>query len=232
MAPQHVQHHPELKNKPPLINKNTLTTMPKVQRKTPEEAEEVGPSTIINPDEAREHVIDLEASMLNIEERVKAGNTVNLLKETLNNMKTGLAATISSMETADIDIVLQSVKDKNVHVLSPRTETGEKLLNELLLSNEIPSASGVIQTVQGVDTLSRTDQELIGELFDSLKTAHDHLATASGLLGRLSHTLKPPQLMLLLKTSIRPLIQLRTAAGIELESLTDAPAELPDDQDE
>ena len=52
------------------------------------------------------------------------------------------------------------------------------------------------------------------------------------VLGRLSRTLKPPQLILLLKASIRPLIQLRAAAGIELESLTDAPAELLDDQDE
>ena len=58
---------------------------------------------------------------------------------------------------------------------------GEKLLNELLPSDEIPSASRVIQTVQGADTLSRTDQELIGELFDSLETAHDHLAMASGV---------------------------------------------------
>ena len=81
-------------------------------------------------------------------------------------------------------------------------------------------------------SLSKTDQELIAELFDSLETAHDQLATASGLLGRLSHTLKPPQLILVLKASIRPLIQLRTAAGIELESFTGAPAELPDDQDE
>ena len=205
--------------------------MPKAQRKTTEEAEEIGLSAVINPDEAREHVKDLEALMSNIEERVKAGNTVNLLNETLNNMKTRLVATIPSMETADIDIVLQAIKDKNFHVLSPRTETGEKLLDELLPSDYIPSASGVIQTVQGADTLSKTDQELIAELFDSLETAHDQLATASGLLGRLSHTLKPPQLILVLKASIRPLIQLRTAAGIELESFTGAPTELLDDQD-
>ena len=89
----------------------------------------------------------------------------------------------------------------------------------------------MIQTVQGADTLSKTDQVLIAELFDSLETAHDQLATASGLLGRLSCMLKPPQLILVLKASIRPLIQLRTAAGIELESFTGAPAELPDDQD-
>ena len=206
--------------------------MPKAQRKTSEEAEEIGLSAVINPDEAREHVKDLEALMSNIEERVKAGNTVNLLNETLNNMKTRLAATIPSMETADVNIILQAIKDNNFHVLSPRMETDEKLLDELLPSDDIPSTSGVIQTVQGADTLSKTDQELIAELFDSLEIAYDQLATASGLLGRLSHMLKPPQLILALKASIRPLIQLRTAAGIELESFTGAPAELPDDQDE
>ena len=62
--------------------------MPKAQRKTSEEAEEIGLSAVINPDEAREHIKDLEALMSNIEERVKAGNAVNLLNETLNNMKT------------------------------------------------------------------------------------------------------------------------------------------------
>ena len=95
------------------------------------------------------------------------------------------------MEAADVDIVLQAIKDKDFHVLSPRTEPGEKLLEELLLSDEIPSASGVVQAVRKAETLSKMDQELIVELFDSLETAHNQLATASGLLGRLSRTLKP-----------------------------------------
>ena len=38
--------------------------------------------------------------------------------------------------------------------------------------------------------------------------------------------------MLVLNASIRPLIQLRTAAGIEMESVTRGPAELLDDQAE
>ena len=50
-----------------------------------------------------------------------------------------------------------------------------------------------------------------------LETAHDQLTTASSLIGRLAHTLKPNQLMLVLKASIRPLIQLRTAAGADIE---------------
>ena len=96
----------------------------------------------------------------------------------------------------------------------------------------MPPASGVVQAVQGADTLSDADQELIVELFDSLETAHDQFATASGLIGRLSHTLKPGQLMIVLKASIRPLIQLRMAARLELDTTAQRPTELPEKQAE
>ena len=99
-------------------------------------------------------------------------------------------------------------------------------------SDEIPGALGVVQAVQGEDMLAETDQELIAELFDLLETAHDQLATACGLLGRLSRTLKPGQLMLLLKASIRPLTQLRTAAEVDIESANHRDAELPNNQAE
>ena len=102
--------------------------MLKAQRKSSEEGEEFGLSAVINPEEAKDHVKDLEALMVNIEERVEAGDTENLLNETLKNMKTRLAATIPSMEATDIDIMLQAIKDKDFHVLVPRTEHGEKLL--------------------------------------------------------------------------------------------------------
>ena len=84
--------------------------------------------------------------------------------------------------------------------------------------------------VQEEDTLTETDQELIAELFDALETAHEQLATGCGLIRRLSRTLKPSQLMILLKASIRPLIQVKTAAGLDIEAVTNRPAELPDDQ--
>ena len=204
--------------------------MPKAARKSPGEVEETGLSGVINPEEAEDHANDLEALMANIEERVKAGDTKNSLNETLKNIKTRLAAMIPSMEAADLDTVSQAIRDKDFKVLSPRTEEREQLLEELLPSDEIPGALGVVQAVQEEDMLTETDQELIAELFDTLETAHNQLATACGLIGRLSHTLKPSQLMLVLKASIRPLIQLRTALGLDIEAVTNGPAELPDNQ--
>ena len=81
-----------------------------------------------------------------------------------------------------------------------------------------------------VDTLSESDQKLIAELFDTLETVHDQLSMASSLIGRLARTLKPNQLMLVLKSSIRPLIQLRTTAGVDIEATTSRPTELPEKQ--
>ena len=108
--------------------------MPKASHKSiGGEVEETGLSGVINPEEAGDHTKDLEALMMNIEERVKAGDTMNLLSETLKNIKTRLAATIPSMEPANVDTMFQAIKDKDFRVLSSRTEEEEKLLEELLI---------------------------------------------------------------------------------------------------
>ena len=61
--------------------------MLKAARKSLGEVEETGLLGVINPEESEDHANDLEASMANIEERVKAGDTRNLLNETLKNIK-------------------------------------------------------------------------------------------------------------------------------------------------
>ena len=147
-------------------------------------------------------------------------------------MKTRLVSTFPSLDSTDINIVSNAIKDKEFKVLLPRTEDTEVLLEELLPSSDVLSASNVVREIQDVDTLSANDQELIAELFDSLETAHDQLAMASSLIGRLACTLKPNQLMLVLKASIRPLIQLRTAAGVDEEATTSKTKELPEKQAE
>ena len=114
-----------------------------------------------------------------------------MLDETLRGIKARLATTTPAMEAAHIDTVTQSIRDKDFKVLSPRSDEVEKLLEEILPGDEIPGTPGVIQAVQEGETLTNTDQGLIGELFDTLEMTHNQLATACSLLGRLSCTLKP-----------------------------------------
>ena len=204
--------------------------MPKATSKSSDDTDEYGSSAVTNPEEAKDHITDLEALMRNMKEKIEAGDMTDLLKQTLENMKTRLVATFSSLDTADINIIINAVKDKEFKVLLPHTEDTEDLLEELLPSSEMPSASNVVRAVKEVDTLSGSNQKLIAELFDTLETVHDQLAMASSLIGRLARSLKPNQLMLVLKSSIRPLIQLRTAAGADIEATTSRPTELPKKQ--
>ena len=118
--------------------------MPKATRKLSDDTEEYGFSPVTNPEEAKDHISDLEALMENMKGKLEAGDTKDLLKQTLENMKTRLVATFPSLDTADINIIENVVKDKEFKVLLPCTEETEALLEELLPESEIPSASDVL----------------------------------------------------------------------------------------
>ena len=204
--------------------------MPKATRKPSDDTEEHGSSAVTNPQEAQDHVMDLEALMKNMKEKIATGTMTDILKQTLKNIKTRLVSTFPSFDNADVDMVFNAIRDKELKVLSPRTEDTEVLLEELLPGDKVAPASSILREIQDADTLSTNDQELIAELFDILETAHDQLAMASRLIGRLARTLKLNQLMLVLKASVRPLIQLKTKAGLDIEATTSKPKDLPKEQ--
>ena len=80
--------------------------------------------------------------------------------------------------------------------------------------------------------MTEADQRVVAEIFESLETMHNQLATACGLLGRLSRTLNPDQLMIIIKASIRPLIQLKTLATLDTVTAANKLLELPEEQTE
>ena len=131
--------------------------MPKATHKTVSTGEsDNDPGSVVNPKQAEDHTNDLESIMASIEEWVQAGDTKGLLDETLRNIKARLATTTPAMEAADIETVAQSIRDKDFKVLTPRSDEVERLLEEILPSEEIP---GVIQSVQEEETLTETDQK-------------------------------------------------------------------------
>ena len=78
--------------------------------------------------------------------------------------------------------------------------------------------------------MSEADQKVVAEIFESLEIAHDQIATACGLLGRLLRTMRPDQLMTVIQASIRPLIQLKALTPLDTVTTPKKPPELPDDQ--
>ena len=80
--------------------------------------------------------------------------------------------------------------------------------------------------------MTKANQRVVAELFESLETTHDQLATACRLLERLSRMLNADQLMIIIQASIRPLIQLNTLARLDTATTASKLLELPEEQTE
>ena len=80
--------------------------------------------------------------------------------------------------------------------------------------------------------MTKDDRILITKLFESLEVANSELASACSVLSRLSRNLKPTQLMIVLKASTRPLIQVRVTSALMEPDAPGRTMELPEGQDE
>ena len=188
------------------------------------------PHGSINPVEARAHADLLNRIMTMIEEQVEKKDTADLLEKALNDVKEGLTNLTPMMQLADQSTVMQAMQDKCFNVLLPRSDELDQILEEIIPNEDIPGAPDVLCVAQKGGDMSEAHQKVIAELFESLEIAHDQMATACGLLGRLSRTLNPDQLMTIIRASIRPLIQLKALTTLDTEPAPKKPMELPQDQ--
>ena len=83
-----------------------------------------------------------------------------------------------------------------------------------MLDEDIPEAKSIIQDIDDIEELMEQQRQDISEIFENLEVTHEHLAKLCGLMGVLSQTLSSRQLLLLMKASIRPLVQINTLAGL------------------
>ena len=207
--------------------------MPKAtQKSTVGNEEGDDPHGFINLVEAKAHTDSLDQVMTLIERQIKENDMADLLERAMSDMKATLANMIPTMQLADTSAVTRAIRDKCFNILLPRSDEMDQVLEEIIPSKEIPSASEVLRSAQRVKTLTEANQRVIAELFETLETAHDQLAMACSLLGRLSRTLNPEQLMIIIKASIRPLIQLNAMARLDTTTTASKPLELPEEQTE
>ena len=207
--------------------------MPKAHSKSTAMDKE-DPHGSINLAEAKAHVDSLDKVMTMIGEQVEEKkDTADLLEEALNDMKDSLATLTPMMQLVDTSTVTQAIQDKCFKVLLPRSDKLDQILKEIIPNEEIMGTPEVLRVAQkGGGEMSKTNQRVVAELFESLETAQDQMATACGILGRLSRTLKPDQLMTIIKASIRPLIQLNTLTTLDTATTSKKPPELPQEQPE
>ena len=136
------------------------------------------------------------------------------------------------MDKSDTDAVWHCIKDKVGLCICPQTEEIENRLECLIPGKETPSASKVFKKIEDPNDLTNKHRTLITEIFDSLEIVHSELASACSALSRLSRSLKPKQLMMVLKASTRPLIQIKPASVLLEPDVASSTHDLPDDPEE
>ena len=206
--------------------------MPKAQRKSREEEDDDIPlHGAINEAEVKQYSLVLDDIVIKMGTEIKE-EAQDAMKKAIVAYKLEIEKLIQGMDKADADAVWHSVKDKVSLFIYPLTEEIENQPECLIPDEEIPSASGILKKIEDPKDLTAEDRSLITEVFDLLEIAHLELASVCSALSRLSCSLKPKQLMMVLKASTRPLIQMKPSSALIEPDIAGSTHDLLDDPEE
>ena len=130
------------------------------------------------------------------------------MENATKKIKAALVEIAPHMEEAKIESVLKAIKDMACTALMPPDSDKEEILEAMMPESEMPDLEDLLSKTEELGDITRDQKELLGELFEELEMAHECLARACSTLGRLSRGLSSRQLLLTLRASVRPLVQL------------------------
>lgn len=152
------------------------------------------------------------------------------MKEVIGPFKDIISKVLPQVAKANITTILCSMRNPTCMAIRLRTEEMEQLLEDLMPLKDVPSGSEVASFIEGITPLTDDQRDLLTKLFDDLEVTHEHLSRSCSTLSRLSKTLNLAQLMRVLKTSTRPLIQVNTLEGFfDKPLMTSRKTDLPVD---
>ena len=189
--------------------------MPKAKQKSV--AEEVEDDTplhgVINEEESKIYRKDLDKIFDNLSKNIQ-GNVGNAMELAIKDLINRIADHIPSAEEVDPVGILNTIRDTSCLILRNPTEEAREKMEEVDPDSDIPSGKDIVQDIENLGTLNEQQKHDIGEIFDNLEIAHEYLGRSCGLMAGLSRSLTSKQLLLLMKTTIRPLIQVNIKEGL------------------
>ena len=141
------------------------------------------------------------------------GRITNAMELAIMDLKTEIVKQIPSAEEADTVSILKSIWDPSCLAVREQTEEVIAKLEEVLPESDTTSGKEVIESIDELEPLTKEQRHDIGEVFDNLEITHEYLGQSCRLMGALSHSLSSRQLLLLLKASVRPLVQINMLGG-------------------
>ena len=144
----------------------------------------------------------------NIEEWI-----ANAMELAITDLKVEVVKQIPVVEEADTIGILKSIRDPSCLAMREQTEEVVAKLEGILPELDTTSGKEVMEAIDEVVPLTKEQRQDIREVFDNLEIAHEYLGQSCGLIGALSCSLSSRQLLLLLKASVRPLVQINKLGG-------------------
>ena len=139
--------------------------------------------------------------------------TVNAMELAITALKLAMIKQIPGADEVDTRCILRAIWDPSCLAMRKQTEEIETKLEEILPKSDIISGKEIIRHIDEVEPLTKERRQNIGEVFEDLDITHEHLSWSCGLIGVLSHSLSSKQLLLLLKVSIRLLVEVNKLGG-------------------
>ena len=188
--------------------------MPKASQKsiaTGDDMEEVDEEIplhgTINKEESKLYRESLDKVFCNMATNIEE-HVANAMQLAITDLKVEVVKQIPGVDEADTIAILKSIWDPSCLAMREQTKEVVAKLEEILPESDTTSGNVVIEDINEVEPLTKEQRQDIGEVFDNLKITHEHFGQSCGLIGVLSCPLSSRQLLLLLKASVRPLVQI------------------------
>ena len=142
------------------------------------------------------------------------GNGRDIVREALKEIKNIMVNLTPQMSEDTIDTVWKCIKDPTCLTLRPASEETERVLEEMMPPEDITPGKIVSEQAEQKGPLTEEQRCLLADLFDNLEVVHEVSAQTCSIMARLSRSLNPSQLELVLWASIRLLVQLDALGGL------------------
>ena len=141
-----------------------------------QQMEEGEPHGVVNPQEAAILVHSLDKALTVLEAQVAEPEERDVLTEVVTKFKEAISRVLPAMTGAEMDKVVSAIKDPTALALRPKTDERDELLEVLMPLEEAPAEEEMMASIQGETPLDRDQRNLLRELFEDLKVAHEHTA--------------------------------------------------------
>ena len=188
------------------------------------------PSDVINPEEAEAHQQRLWDIIDDLKKRIQTKDVQEFMQKFVEDVKSACGMIYTTIKEANVLNVLKAIKDPCRLMLQPLCDTFENSLEDIMPDEEVPKGEDVTHHVEEIKPISEEVKDMIVALVDNTAAVCCHAAFAAECLSTLAKICTLEQLMLIMKCSVRPMVQVVAAPGfLEPPARPKRQKDLPDD---